>query len=134
MDWTHFLIALVGSGIVMSLTDWFFFGVLFHDKYLVYPEVWRGQPGKPETKNIIVVTLLGFITAAFFLITYQHSVHHGFQSAISLAVHIWGMVAVPLIVSNALYVKFHPHLVISHSLGWLAKLLVVAIAAGWLLK
>jgi uncharacterized protein DUF1761 len=133
MNWTHFLIALIGSGIVMSLTDWFFFGILFHDKYHAHPEVWRGKPGQPETRNIIIVTLLGFVTAAVFLIMYTHSHAHGFTHAFGFAFHIWLMVALPLIISNALYIKFHPLLVVSHSLGWLAKLTVVAIAAAWLL-
>jgi hypothetical protein len=26
------------------MTDWFFFGVLFHDKYRAYPEIWRQAP------------------------------------------------------------------------------------------
>lgn len=134
MDWTHFLEALIGSGLVMGITDWFFFGVLFHDKYLVYPEVWRGEAGKPETKNIVIVSLLNFLTSFMFLMSYVHFDMHGIHQAMGLAIHSWLMIAVPLIISNALYMKFHSSLVISHSLGWLAKMVIVALAAGWLLS
>jgi hypothetical protein len=38
-------LAILLSGLAVSMTDWFFFGVLFHDKYLAYPEIWRPLPG-----------------------------------------------------------------------------------------
>jgi hypothetical protein len=38
-------LAILLSGLAASMTDWFFFGVLFHDKCLVYPEIWRQGPG-----------------------------------------------------------------------------------------
>jgi len=133
MDTINFLEVFVGASLVMSLTDWLFFGVLFHDKYSVYPEVWRAKPGQSETKTIIIVSLLNFVTSGMFLMSYHHFDMHGYHQAIGLAVHSWLMVAVPLIVSNALYIKFPAALVVSHSLGWLAKLMLVAVAAGWLL-
>jgi hypothetical protein len=38
---TRYLLALVAATAVISLTDWLFFGVLFHDRYQRTPEVWR---------------------------------------------------------------------------------------------
>jgi hypothetical protein len=35
----------------------------------------------------------------------------------------------PLLIVNALYIKFHPLTVVAHALGWLAKLVVSALAA-----
>ncbi|HEV2691082.1 MAG TPA: DUF1761 domain-containing protein [Bryobacteraceae bacterium] len=129
----HFLMAVVAAGLVMSLTDWFFFGVLFHDKYFAHPEVWRRGPGESETKTIMIGTLLGFVTSAAFMTTYVLFSIHGYKAGLELAGLIWIMVAMPLIIGNALYIKFHPLLVVSHSLGWLVKLVVAALAAGWLL-
>jgi hypothetical protein len=53
MNWTRFLLAVVVSGLGASVTDWLFMGVLFHNKYLETPEIWRAKPGQPETTNII---------------------------------------------------------------------------------
>jgi hypothetical protein len=39
----------------------------------------------------------------------------------------------PLIVTNALWIKMNPLLALSHSLGWLARFVVTALVAGWLL-
>ena len=34
-------LAILAAGLATSLTDWLFMGVLFHEKYLAFPEVWR---------------------------------------------------------------------------------------------
>ncbi|HYL76280.1 MAG TPA: DUF1761 domain-containing protein [Bryobacteraceae bacterium] len=133
MNWTHFLMAVAAAGVVSSFTDWFFFGVLFHDKYAAYPEVWRAAPGKSETKTILTVTLMGLVTCAAFVFLYHLSSLHGYGAALELAGIVWIMAPVPLTISNALYVKMHPALVVSHSMGWLARLVAAALAAGWLL-
>jgi hypothetical protein len=39
------LISSVVAVIVSSITAWFFFGVLFHDKYLLFSGTWRGAIG-----------------------------------------------------------------------------------------
>jgi hypothetical protein len=133
MDWKHFLLAVVAAGVASSFTDWFFFGVLFHDKYFAHPEVWRRGPGVNETKSMVINTLLGFVTSAAFMVLCWLFSIHGYMAALQLAGVAWIMAPAPLIVANALYVKMHPLLVVSHSLGWLAKLVVAALAAGWLL-
>lgn len=133
MDWTHFLMAVAAAGVASSFTDWFFFGVLFHDKYFAHPEVWRSAPGNSETKTILTVTLMGFVTCAAFLVLCWLFSIHGYKVALELAGVVWIMAPVPLIVSNALYIKMHPSLVVSHSLDWLARLVAAALAAGWLL-
>jgi hypothetical protein len=133
MNWTHFLLAILGAGIVSSFTDWFFGGILFHDKYLAYPEVWRPSVGKSETPAVAWSIVLGFLTsAAFMSVCIVFSVH-GYGAALQLAGLCWLMVPVPLLITNALFIKLHPLVAVSHSLGWLAKLVVAALAAGFLL-
>ena len=45
MSASHILYAVVLYIIASNLTDWFFFGILFHNKYSVHPEVWRRTQG-----------------------------------------------------------------------------------------
>ena len=54
MNWTHYFLAVLLSGVASSFTDWLFMGVLFHDKYLATPEIWRGSPGQPEGSRIFI--------------------------------------------------------------------------------
>ena len=43
-----YVVAVVAATIVISLSDWLFFGVVFHDRYQETPEVWRGGPEGPK--------------------------------------------------------------------------------------
>jgi hypothetical protein len=60
--------AVLVAGTLGSLTDWLFMGVLFHDAYNTYPEVWR--PGVREGKSrgaIIWSSVLGYVMTAAVL-------------------------------------------------------------------
>jgi hypothetical protein len=134
MDWKHFLLAVLLSGIAGSFADWLFAGVLFHDKYLAYPEVWRPSLKQNDAGPIAWSMILGFLTFAAFITACEIFRIHGYDSDLRLAALIWVMVPVPLTITNALFIKLHPLIVVSHSLGWLAKLVIAALAAGWLLS
>ena len=126
-------LAIFLSGLVVSMTDWFFFGVLFHDKYLAYPEIWRGSvAGAGEGKAVVWSILLGFVTCGAFIVACSAFQVRGHAAAASLAAAIWGMVPLPLLITNALFIKLHPLTVVAHALGWLVKLLVAAAAVAWL--
>jgi hypothetical protein len=134
MHWTRFLLAVIVSGLGASITDWLFMGVLFHNKYLETPEIWRAKPGQPETTSIVVSTVIGFVSCAAFIYlcywTGALTVHH---ANLRMAVLSWLVAPLPLIVTNALWIKMNPLLALSHSLGWLARFVVTALVAGWLL-
>ena len=129
MVWTHFLLAVLAAGAACSLTDWFFGGILFHGKYLAYPEVWRQGPGKSEASAVTWSVLLGFVTCACFPFVCVAFHVGGYAKTFELAALCWLMIPVPLLVTNALFIKLHPLVVVSHLLGWLAKLCVAALAA-----
>lgn len=134
MNWKHFLLAILVSGVAGSFTDWLFGGILFHDKYLAYPEVWRQKPGQDDTAAITWSMILGLLTSAAFMATCVAFNIHGYRASLEFAALVWLMVPLPLTITNALFIKLHPLIVVSHSLGWLVKLAVAALAAGWLLS
>jgi hypothetical protein len=46
MNWTRLAIVVICTGVVSSLTDWFFAGDWLHGRY-TYPEIWRkGAEGR----------------------------------------------------------------------------------------
>src|SRR3954469_12703825 len=108
MNWTRFALAVLASGIVASFTDWLFFGMLFHDKYLLYPEVWRktaqGGTGS-ESKAIAINTAMGFVTAAAFLCVASRLPFAGVMPAMKLAAAIWFIGAMPVVICNDLFIK-----------------------------
>lgn len=132
MSWLHYAVAGVAAGLAISLTDWIFTGVLFHGKYFAYPEVWRKR--NSEVPVIVCSTLLGFVTCAAFIAACAAAGLHGYRGAVVLAGFCWLAAPMPLLVTNALYIKIHPMVVCSHALGWLVRLVLAAIAAGWALS
>jgi hypothetical protein len=132
VNWLHYAGAAIAAGIVVSLTDWVFTGVLFHDKYFAHPEIWRKR--NSEVPAIAFSALLGFVTCGAFIGACGAAGLHGYQPALGLAGLCWLAMPMPLLVTNALYIKIHPLVVCSHALGWLVRLVVAALAAGWLLS
>jgi len=130
MNWPHFLLATLAASIAISLSDWFFTGVLFHDKYRAHPEIWRKREG--EGQAIALSTLLGVLTSAAFIFASFEFGIRGFASTFRFAVLCWLIAPLPLLITNAIYIKLHPLVVVSHALGWLARLTIAAIAVAFL--
>lgn len=133
MNWPHFLAAVVLSAIAGSLADWLFAGALFHDKYLVYPEVWRPKLRQNDAGPIAWSMILGLLTFIAFMAARVIFSIHGYRLDLEFAALLWLMIPLPLTITNALFIKIHPLIVVSHSLGWLAKLALAGLIAGWLL-
>lgn len=129
MNWTRFVLIVIGSGVASSLTDWFFAGDWIHRRY-TYPEIWRqGNEGRA----IALTSPLPFLTCAVFAAAVAWLRLHSVESALALAVAIWLIGPLPLILTNAAFMKLHRVFVASYATGWLVKLAIVALAAGWLL-
>jgi hypothetical protein len=134
MNWMHYAEAVVASVVACTFTDWFFMGILFHDKYKAHPEVWRdaiSQGG--ESKAIAWATALSVVTCAAFVALCAAFAMTALSSACALAIGIWLVAPLPLLVSNSFFIKFHPLVTVSQALGWLAKLLVCALCVAYLL-
>ena len=131
----HIALAVLISGFLASFTDWFFGGYLFHKQYMAHPEIWRNKPGDKagENRAILWSVILGFVTCAAFIYACIVFGIHGYAAALCLAVFVWVIAPVPLLITNALFIKMHPLNVVSNSLGWLAKLILAALAVGWFL-
>jgi hypothetical protein len=133
MEWKKFLLAVLVAGVLSSFTDWLFGGVLFHGKYNAYPEVWRPALRKSDAPAIAGSAALGFLTSAAFVAACVTFRVQGYENTLKLAALCWLMVPLPLLITNALFIKLHPLVVVSHSLGWLAKLFVAALVVASLL-
>jgi hypothetical protein len=121
----RFFLALVAATVGISLSDWLFFGVIFHGDYMRTPEMWRAVP---ESRKIAGSMLLAVLGTAAFLVLAQSTGVRGFGPTMTLAVLVWLAAALPQTVTNTLYLKYSARLAVSHSLGWLARLVIAAAA------
>lgn len=128
-------IAVLAAGTVSTFSDWLFMGVLFHDRYNRYPEVW--WPGlrqkAADTRAILISAALAYLSAlgVVALCIYGHA--NGLALALLLAFAAW--VAGPLVmqVTNGFWIKTDPLITVSHCAGWLVRFLLAGLAAGLLL-
>ena len=126
MHWTHLLAATICAGLVSSMTDWFFAGDWIHRRY-TYPEVWRKGS---ETRAVLISGVLPFVTCAAFIVVARRLDLRSFRDLIKLAILAWLMAPLPLILTNAAFIKLHRVFVSLYSIGWLLKLLIAAVAAS----
>jgi hypothetical protein len=127
MNWTRFALIVIGAGVVTSLTDWFFAGDWLHRRY-TYPEIWRKGS---ESSAIALTSPLPFLTCGVFAYALVRLGLNSVAGAVTLAVAVWLTAPLPLILTNAAFMKLHRVFVVSYATGWLVKLVIVAIATGW---
>jgi hypothetical protein len=130
----RYVLAVGASGVATSFTDWIFMGKLFHRKYLETPETWRMTPGQSETRKIVASSLLGVVSCAAFIWLARWTDALTVRSELHMAELVWVAAAVPIIFSNIVWIKMHPLLGVSHSLGWLARFAISGLIGGWLLR
>jgi hypothetical protein len=131
MNWIHIVEAAVVASVLASFTDWYFFGVLFHDRYHTIPGVWKKYEDKKDEIRTISITTLYYSFSSFvfvFLCDYFHFTN--LTASIFLAIALWFMLPLPILLSYGMYIRMDRAIVLSHSLGWLARLLVTALCAG----
>jgi intracellular septation protein A len=122
--------ATLAGAVLGSLADWLFAGVLFHDRYHTYPEVWRtgGERGR-----IAAAQALALVTAAAMVALLWKLKQTDLRGALKLAAMVWAIGPLPLLLANHLFIRLDPRVTASHAAGWLVKLLLIAGVAAWLL-
>ena len=135
MNWMRFVLAVAISGVAASFTDWLFMGILFHKKYLETPEIWRLKTGESETSKIVASSIIGLVScAAFTYLCVWTGALTVPRAELRMAALVWLAAPVPVILSNVIWTKMHPLIGMSHSLGWLARLVITGLVAVWLVR
>lgn len=133
MSWhSKVIVAVLLAGTISMFTDWLFMGVLFHDRYNRYPEVW--WPGlrdrRSDTRAILISSALAYLTAFGVVALCIHAHAHTLPRAVFVSILAW--IAGPLVmqVTNGFWIKTDPLITLSHSAGWLVRFLVAGAMAA----
>ena len=106
--------------------------MLFHDRYLIYPEVWRGALNESSkimiSQAIAVLSCLGFVLICAFLVPRRPGAWLGAAVLICLAA------TVPMLFQYGIWMKLDPLVLASHGAGWLVRFLITALVCAWLLR
>ena len=120
------------ASLIASITDWLFMGMLFHDRYLLYPEVWRGSLDEGakimQSELIGILACLGFVAVATMLRL------RTMGALLAAACLVWLATAVPMLVQDGIWMKIDPLVLCAHSVGWLCRFIITALLCAWLLR
>ncbi len=128
MSWI-IVAAVFVAGTLASFTDWFFMGMLFHDRYQVYPETWWPRAGN-ETMPILYSTALGYITAAAVMWLCALAGVDGVMSGLKVGFIAWLAGSFVQVATTHIWVRIDLKVSIAHALGYLARFVIAGIAAG----
>ncbi len=125
MNWIRLLEVTVVAGIVTTFSDYILAGDWLHKRFS-YKEVWR-----TPTSNwaLAFIAPLPFLTSAAFAVLALRMDIHSIRMGMKLAAVIWLIGPVPLILTNAAYLKLRWFFVASYAFAWLVRLMIVAVLA-----
>ncbi|MGQ0741859.1 MAG: DUF1761 domain-containing protein [Alphaproteobacteria bacterium] len=124
--------AILVAGFLGTLSDWLFMGVLFHERYHRYPEVWwpaiREKGG--DKRAIIYSSIVSFLTAAGVVLLCAYTNTATITGGVIVAVLAWLGGPLVVTVTNGLWVKRDPMITVAHSVGHLARMLIAGVAGA----
>ena len=125
------LLAIVVAGIAATFTDWLFMGVLFHDRYMRYPEVWReGIVGGKDRTAVIYSSALDFVAAAGIVALCVLADIHTLWPALGVAFFAWLAGPLVITVTNGFFMMIDWAVIGAHCAGYLVRLLLAGIAVA----
>jgi hypothetical protein len=120
--------AILIAGILGIFSDWLFMGLLFHDAYNTYPDVWR--PKAEQKSSILWASALGFVMSAAVIALCAVAGTQSIWPALGVALLVWLAGPFVVIVVNAMFVKIDIRITFAHGLGYLMRMLIAGLAAG----
>jgi len=121
------------AGTLGSLTDWLFMGVLFHNAYDTYPEVWReGVRGGNNRKAILWSAALGYVMTASVMMLAWLAGAHRIRDGLIIGALAWLAGPPTVIIVANMFVKMDRRITFAHCAGYAARMLIAGAAAGLL--
>jgi len=131
MNWI-LIAAILVAGTLGTMTDWLFMGVLFHDRYLKYPEVWwpgiRDKAG--DKRAIILSCIVSYLTAAGVVVLCAYTNANTITGGLITAALVWLAGSLVVTLSNSFWVKTDAMITVMHSFGHLARTLIAGVAGA----
>jgi len=122
--------AALAAGVLGSLTDWLFMGVLFHHAYNRYPEIWRSAIAAGQDKSAVLYSAaIGFVMSAAIVALCAVAQVRSVEAGIAVASLAWVAGPLSLMIINGLFIKLDARIIAAHSFGYLARFALAGIAA-----
>lgn len=127
--------AALVAGLLGSFTDWLFMGVLFHDAYHRYPEVWRPAIAAGQEKTAILLSAaIGFVMSFAIVGLCALAGAAGVVQGALMALLAWIAGPLAIMAINGLFIKLDPRVIVAHSIGYLLRFVLAGAAGGFALS
>lgn len=126
MNWLRLAAFAAAAGVLATFTDWLLAGDWLQKRF-GNPEVWRRSG---SVLSVLTSTALPFITCAGFAVLAWKLQLVGMRNCVKLGLAIWVIAPLPLIVSNAIFLKLNRVFAVLHAASWLVKLMIIAVVVG----
>ncbi len=125
------ILAILVAGTAATFTDWLFMGVLFHDRYMRHPEVWReGIIGGKDRAAIVYSCALDYAAAAAIIGLCVLAGVNTFWPAVGVAILAWIAGPLVMMITNGFFMKLDWAIVAAHAAGYLVRFLLAAAAVA----
>jgi len=119
------------AGVLGSVTDWLFMGVLFHDAYNRHPEVWRPAIAAGRDKTAVLLSVaIGFVMSFAIVGLCALADVAGVVQGTLVALLAWIAGPLAIMAINGLFIKLDPRIIVAHSIGYLLRFVLAGAAAG----
>jgi len=120
---------VVCAGTITTITDYLLTGGWIQKRFSD-PAIWRENFGGVAGS---LSAILPFFTCAVFAFTANRMNISGLHSTIKLAFAVWALGPLPLILTNAAFIKLSKQYAACYVIAWFIKLMVVAVlVAGFM--
>lgn len=130
MELLKFFFIIIAAGTLSALTDFAFTGGWVQKRF-TDPAIWRKDHGG---KAAFLASLLPFFTCAVFAFTANQLSIRSVHASIKLAAAVWAIGPLPLILTNAAFMKLRWAYATNYAIAWLVKLMIIAVLVGRLLR
>jgi hypothetical protein len=133
---TAFLPGLI-AGVISIFTSWFWMGVIFHRYQRETPETWRPEGPRNYIGASLLHVLAAIGIACLFTLMVRFKVAFfaiGFHGSLCFALCIWGVLALPILLESALFIRLHRFVVLGQLLDWLTTSLLASSVTRWWLR
>ena len=129
---TRLIVAGAIGGLTSVMTSWFFMGFAFHKYQKLTPGTWRPEGPLHYALASFFQTFAGAMFGMLYYMTggLRFGPIDPIQRGLLFGFLFWLGAALPSTAINAVFVKYHPAVVVGNLLDKLAMLLLIGLACG----
>ena len=122
------------AGLISVFGSWLWMGVIFHRFQRETPGTWRPEGPRSYMASILIHFFAAMAIACLYTLMVRFHVGSFPLRTIGsarFALCLWSAIALPVLAQQAVFVRFHPLVVVGQLLDWLTTVGAACLATAW---